>query len=92
MLISCVLSSKSWIEVLGSGVGDDVKRNLRDQGYIIKGFIDSNMVIVFKHSIPIAATFRGICIGALTIFADFIGAIGSRKGILLVYEYKKREK
>lgn len=54
------------------------------------------MALVFKHSIPIAATFGGICIRALTIFADFIGAIGSRTEILLavmiIYEFKKREK
>lgn len=30
-----------------------------------------------------AATLGGICIGALTIFADFLGAIGSGTGILL---------
>jgi protein transport protein SEC61 subunit alpha len=38
---------------------------------------------VFKRYIPIAATFGGMCIGCLTIFADFLGAIGSGTGILL---------
>lgn len=33
--------------------------------------------------IPIAATFGGMCIGALTILADFLGVIGSGTGILL---------
>ncbi len=33
--------------------------------------------------IPIAAAFGGMCIGALTIVADFMGAIGSGTGILL---------
>ena len=37
--------------------------------------------MVFKRYILIAATFGGMCIGDLTIFADFVGAIGS--GILL---------
>jgi len=36
-----------------------------------------------KRYIPIAATFGGICIGALSIIADFIGALGSGTGILL---------
>jgi protein transport protein SEC61 subunit alpha len=36
-----------------------------------------------KRYIPIAAVFGGMCIGALTIFADFLGAIGSGTGILL---------
>jgi protein transport protein SEC61 subunit alpha len=30
-----------------------------------------------------AAALGGICIGLLTIFADFLGAIGSGTGILL---------
>ena len=33
--------------------------------------------------IPTAAAFGGVCIGALSIFADFMGAIGSGTGILL---------
>lgn len=41
--------------------------------------------------IPIAAAFGGMCIGALTIIADFMGAIGSGTGILLavtiIYQY-----
>lgn len=82
ILISCALFSKTWIDVSGSGVSD-VARNLRDQGYTIAGFRDENMKEVFKRYIPTAATFGGMCIGALTIFADFVGAIGSGTGILL---------
>jgi protein transport protein SEC61 subunit alpha len=41
------------------------------------------MYKVLKRYIPIAATFGGICIGALSIIADFIGALGSGTGILL---------
>lgn len=41
--------------------------------------------------IPTAAAFGGMCIGALTIVADFMGAIGSGTGILLavtiIYQY-----
>ena len=36
-----------------------------------------------QRYIPIAAAFGGLCIGALTILADFLGAIGSGTGILL---------
>jgi len=82
ILISCALFSKTWIEVSGSGVSD-VANNLRDQGYYIDGMRDSSMKDILKRSIPIAATFGGMCIGALTIFADFVGAIGSGTGILL---------
>ena len=82
ILISCALFSKTWIDVSGSGV-NDVAKNLQDQGYFIKGFRDHNMKEKLKRYIPIAATFGGMCIGALTIFADFVGAIGSGTGILL---------
>ena len=82
ILISCALFSKTWIDVSGSGV-NDVAKNLQDQGYFIRGFRDHNMKEKLKRYIPIAATFGGMCIGALTIFADFVGAIGSGTGILL---------
>jgi len=46
---------------------------------------------VLNRYIPTAAAFGGMCIGALTIFADFLGAIGSGTGILLsvtiIYQY-----
>jgi protein transport protein SEC61 subunit alpha len=41
--------------------------------------------------IPTAAAFGGLCIGALSVMADFMGAIGSGTGILLavtiIYQY-----
>ena len=82
VLISCGFFSKTWIDVSGSGV-NDVARNLQDQGYFIRGFRDINMKEILNKLIPIAATFGGMCIGCLTIFADFLGAIGSGTGILL---------
>lgn len=33
--------------------------------------------------IPVAAACGGMCVGLLTIMADFMGAIGSGTGILL---------
>jgi protein transport protein SEC61 subunit alpha len=80
ILILFALFSKTWIEVSGSGLSD-VSHNLRDQGYTIQDFRESNISTVFKRYIPIAATFSEMCIGDLTNFADFVGAIGS--GILL---------
>ena len=38
---------------------------------------------VLRRYIPTAAAFGGLCIGGLTVFADFMGAIGSGTGILL---------
>jgi len=50
---------------------------------IMKGFRDKSVIVVLKRYIPIAAAFGGMCIGALTVIADFMGAIGSGTGILL---------
>ena len=41
------------------------------------------MVKELNRYIPNAAAFGGMCIGALTIMADLMGAIGSGTGILL---------
>ncbi len=82
ILISCALFSKTWIEVSGSGV-NDVAKQLKDEGYFIDKIREDNTALVLKRYIPTAATFGGMCIGALTIFADFVGAIGS--GMFLYY-------
>lgn len=44
---------------------------------------DSRVRDRLNKCIPIAAAFGGLCIGALSILADFLGAIGSGTGILL---------
>jgi len=82
ILVACALFSKTWIEVSGSSP-KDVAKQLRDQGMIMKGFRDKSVIVVLKRYIPIAAAFGGMCIGALTVVADFMGAIGSGTGILL---------
>lgn len=90
VLVSCALFSKTWIEVSGSSARD-VAKQLRDQQMVMKGYRDSSLVQVLNRYIPTAAAFGGMCIGALTIIADFLGAIGSGTGILLavtiIYQY-----
>jgi len=82
ILTACALFSKTWIEVSGSSP-KDVAKQLHDQGMILKGFRDKSTITILKHYIPIAAAFGGMCIGLLTVLADFVGAIGSGTGILL---------
>jgi len=52
---------------------------------------EESMIKYLNRYIPTAAAFGGVCIGALSIFADFMGAIGSGTGILLavtiIYQY-----
>eukprot|EP00922_Rhytidocystis_sp_ex-Travisia-forbesii_P038419 GHVS01057240.1.p1 GENE.GHVS01057240.1~~GHVS01057240.1.p1 ORF type:complete len:474 (+),score=31.55 GHVS01057240.1:139-1560(+) len=90
VLVACALFSKTWIEVSGSSARD-VAKQLRDQQMVMKGYRDSSLVQVLNRYIPTAAAFGGMCIGALTILADFLGAIGSGTGILLavtiIYQY-----
>lgn len=82
VLISCALFSTAWIEVSGSSPRD-VARQLEQQGLIMKGKRRCYLTKVLEKYIPIAAAFGGMCIGALTVTADFMGAIGSGTGILL---------
>mmetsp|Transcript_22058 Transcript_22058/g.53711 ORF Transcript_22058/g.53711 Transcript_22058/m.53711 type:complete len:474 (-) Transcript_22058:76-1497(-) len=90
VLVSCAMFSKTWIEVSGSSPRD-VAKQLRDQEIIFKGHRETSLVKTLDMYIPTAAAFGGMCIGCLTIVADFLGAIGSGTGILLavtiIYQY-----
>jgi len=90
VLTSCALFSKTWPEVSGSSP-KEVAKQLRDQQMTIRGHRDTNLETALNRYIPTAAAFGGLCIGALSVFADFIGAIGSGTGILLavtiIYQY-----
>jgi len=79
---SCGFLSRIWIEVSGSAPRDVVS-NLMNQEMTIDGLGKEAMVKYLGRYIHTAATFGGICIGALCIFADFMGAIGSGTGIML---------
>jgi len=87
---ACAIFSKTWIEVSGSSPRD-VAKQLRDQQMVMKGYRGQAMIKVLDRYIPTAAAFGGMCIGALTVMADFTGAIGSGTGILLavtiIYQY-----
>ena len=55
------------------------------------GGSDALLKTKLNKYIPIAAYFGGVCIGILSLVADFLGAIGSGTGILLtcgiIYEF-----
>ncbi|MCO5554110.1 hypothetical protein L7F22_007636 [Adiantum nelumboides] len=76
----CAFVSKTWIEVLDSSTRD-VAKQLKEQQMVMLGHRESNLQKKLNRYTPIAAAFDGICIGALTVCADFMGAIGSRTGI-----------
>lgn len=90
VLSSCALFSKTWPEVSGTSARD-VAKQLRDQQMVMRGHRDSSLEKELSRYIPTAAAFGGLCIGALSVGADFLGAIGSGTGILLavtnIYQY-----
>jgi len=90
VLSACTLLSKTWPDVSGSSARD-VAKQLRDQGMVMRGHRDTSLERELNRYIPTAAAFGGLCIGLLSIVADFMGAIGSGTGILLavtsIYQY-----
>jgi len=90
VLFSCALFSRFWIEISGASA-KEVTKQLLEQEMSIQGKRDTSIVKELNRYIPTAAALGGMCIGVLTIIADFMGAIGSGTGILLavtiIYEY-----
>ena len=68
-----------------------VAKQLREQQMVMRGHRETSMIHELNRYIPTAAAFGGLCIGALSVTTDFMGAIGSGTGILLavtiIYQY-----
>lgn len=90
ILVTCAVFSRTWIEVSGSSARE-VSKGLKDQDVTAYGGTDKLLYKKLNKYIPIAAVFGGVCIGLLSLMADFLGAIGSGTGILLtcgiIYEF-----
>lgn len=89
-LTACAIFGRMWTEVSGTSVRD-VARKMRESQIVMKGHRDTATAKVLSRYIPIAASLGGVCIGVLTVLADYMGAIGSGTGILLtvtiIYEF-----
>lgn len=78
-----VFFAKLWIEIAGSSARD-IARQLSEQDVELEGGLRNDaMVRQLNRYIMPAASFGGFCIGALTIFADFLGASGTGTGLVL---------
>ena len=90
ILTACALFAQTWCEISGSSARD-VAKQLRSSQMVLRGHRESSTYATLQKYIPTAAAFGGICIGLLTMTADFMGAIGSGTGILLavtiIYQY-----
>lgn len=82
VLGSCSIFSTAWLEFSGSSA-KDVAKNLRSQGLTVLGYRQNSMQTALERYIPTAAAFGGLCTGTLSIFGEFLGAMGSGTGILL---------
>lgn len=92
VLTTCAMFSKLWISINHTTAKDEAKKLAEKQQYLVTAREnEEDTVVALNRYIPTAAAFGGLCIGALTIFADFLGAIGSGTGILLavttIYQY-----
>ncbi len=56
---------------------------MRENQVVMKGHRDTATAKVLGRYIPIAAALGGMCIGLLTVMADYMGAIGMGTGIML---------
>uniref|UniRef100_A0A8C8MBQ4 Translocon Sec61/SecY plug domain-containing protein n=1 Tax=Oncorhynchus tshawytscha TaxID=74940 RepID=A0A8C8MBQ4_ONCTS len=89
MLGSCAFFSKTWIEVSGSSAKDVISNSASDGDEGTQRDLNGARAQPVKTYTPFA--FGGLCIGGLSVMADFLGAIGSGTGILLavtiIYQY-----
>lgn len=50
-----------------------VAKQLREQQMVMRGHRETSMIRELNRYIPTAAAFGGLCIGALSVMADFMG-------------------
>eukprot|EP01060_Flectonema_neradi_P006963 TRINITY_DN14820_c0_g1_i2.p1 TRINITY_DN14820_c0_g1~~TRINITY_DN14820_c0_g1_i2.p1 ORF type:complete len:475 (+),score=65.58 TRINITY_DN14820_c0_g1_i2:33-1457(+) len=88
VMISCIFFSKAWTAI-SSQTGGDLATQWYQQQLIMPGRPRSkeNLQALVDRYVPTAAALGGACIGALTILADLMGAVGSGTGILLAVTF-----
>uniref|UniRef100_J3LRR6 Translocon Sec61/SecY plug domain-containing protein n=1 Tax=Oryza brachyantha TaxID=4533 RepID=J3LRR6_ORYBR len=90
VLAACGMLSQAWVLVSGLSARD-VARQLREQQMVMPGMREASMQRELERYIPAAAALGGVCIGALTVAADMMGAVASGAGMLLavstVYQF-----
>ena len=56
---------------------EQVAKQLKDQQMVMRGHREQSLVHQLNRYIPTAAAFGGLCIGALSVLADFLGSLYS---------------
>ncbi|KAL5473353.1 hypothetical protein EMCRGX_G027828 [Ephydatia muelleri] len=78
----CALLSSAWTDV-ASMSAKDVAEQLKRCQYVIVGHRETSVARELNRHISIAASFGGMCAGALSVLADLFGFVGSGYGILV---------
>lgn len=76
ILTLCGVISRFWIEFSDESTSSVLKKFMEEK-IELPGYRQESIYKVLDRIIPTAATLGGVCVGVLTIFADFLGAIGS---------------
>jgi protein transport protein SEC61 subunit alpha len=81
----CIVLGKVWIEVSGLAPRD-IARQILGSKMQIDGFRTSEKVVekILSRYIPTLTVLNGIIVAALSFGADFLGALGSGTGLLLM--------
>lgn len=82
ILTACSLISRMYVSYAGNGA-KEAAENLRSQNLTALGGTPKLLEKKLDRNIQVASYLGGFFIGALTLVADFLGAIGSGTGILL---------
>jgi protein transport protein SEC61 subunit alpha len=82
VLLSCSLISRFYVTYAGNGA-KEITENLKSQHITAYGGTPQMLQKRLDRNIQVASYLGGFFIGALTLLADFLGAIGSGTGILL---------
>eukprot|EP00756_Hemistasia_phaeocysticola_P065202 Hpha_TRINITY_DN8389_c0_g1::TRINITY_DN8389_c0_g1_i2::g.154271::m.154271/K10956/SEC61A; protein transport protein SEC61 subunit alpha len=82
VLVACTVLSSMWVSISGQSAAELVQQ-YEDRGLSLPGHHKQQL----QRSIPTAASLGGLCVGALTLSADYLGAVGSGTGILLAVSF-----
>jgi len=84
-ILLCVGLGRIWVEVSGLAPRD-IAQQIIDSKMQVSGFRKSSKIIerILKRYIPTLTILNGILIGLLSFGADFLGALGSGTGLLLM--------
>lgn len=83
MIGSCALYSRICINVFNINA-DNVATKLTNKKMVMRGHGKETMSIELDRNIFTAAVSGGLCLGALSVLADFLGVFGSGTGVIMV--------